>query len=60
MNRPRISPLLRLQFLGVLMLLGLGALAARLWWVQVARGAEWTARIRGSSEVNGAHPIDSR
>ena len=49
MNRPRISPLLRLQFLGLLMLLGLGALAARLWWVQVARGAEWTARIRGSS-----------
>ena len=42
MNRPRISPLLRLQFLGMLMLLGLGALAARLWWVQVARGAEWT------------------
>ena len=39
MNRPRISPLLRLQFLGLLMLLGLGALAARLWWLQVARGA---------------------
>src|SRR5947209_5468766 len=51
MNRPRISPLLRLQFLGVLMLLGLGALAARLWWVQVARGADWTARVRGSSEA---------
>jgi penicillin-binding protein 2 len=33
------------------MLLGLGALAVRLWWVQVARGAEWTARIRGSSEA---------
>ena len=40
MNRLRISPLLRLQFLGLLMLLGLGALAVRLWWVQVARGAE--------------------
>jgi penicillin-binding protein 2 len=51
MNRPRISPLLRLQFLGFLMLLGLGALGGRLWWVQVARGAEWTARIRGSSEA---------
>ena len=51
MNRPRLSPLLRLQFLGFLMLLGLGALAARLWWVQVARGAEWTARIRGGSEA---------
>src|SRR5947207_4422987 len=51
MIRPRLSPLLRLQFLGLLRLLGLGALAARLWWVQVARGAEWTARIRGSSEA---------
>lgn len=51
MNRPRLSPLLRLQFLGFLMLLGLGTLAARLWWVQVARGAEWTARIRGGSEA---------
>src|SRR5436189_2179337 len=51
MNRARLSPVLRLQFLGFLMLLGLGALAARLWWVQVARGAEWTARIRGSSEA---------
>ena len=51
MNRLRISPLLRLQFLGLLMLLGLGALAVRLWWVQVARGAAWTARIRGSSEA---------
>jgi len=40
-----------LQFLGFLMLLGLGALGGRLWWVQVARGAEWTARIRGSSEA---------
>ena len=30
---------------------GLGALLARLWWVQVARGTEWTARIRGSSEA---------
>src|SRR5213595_4173001 len=51
MNRQRISPVLRLQFLGLLMLFGLAALAARLWWVQVARGAEWTARIRGSSEA---------
>src|SRR5689334_5740479 len=51
MNRLRISPLLRLQFLGLLMLLGLGGLVVRLWWVQVARGAAWTARIRGSSEA---------
>ena len=33
------------------MLLGLGALVAKLWWEQVARGAEWTREIRGSSEV---------
>ncbi len=51
MNRRRLNPRLRLQALAFLMLLGLGALTARLWWVQVARGAEWTARIRGSSEV---------
>jgi penicillin-binding protein 2 len=51
MNRRRLSPRLRIQFLGLLMLLGMGALGLRLWWVQVARGAEWTARIRGSSEA---------
>jgi penicillin-binding protein 2 len=51
MNRRRLNPLLRLQFLALLMLMGLGALAVRLWWVQVARGSEWTARIRGSSEA---------
>src|ERR1044071_7183779 len=56
MNRLRISPLLRMQFLGLLMLLGLGALAVRLWWVQVARGAAWTARIRGSSEATVRSP----
>src|SRR3954467_11476108 len=51
MNRRRLNPRLRIQFLGLLMLLGLGVLGLRLWWVQVARGAEWTAKIRGSSEV---------
>jgi penicillin-binding protein 2 len=51
MNRRRLSPRLRLQFLGLLMLLGMGALALRLWWIQVAHGAEWTAQIRGSSQA---------
>src|ERR1700746_2992214 len=51
MNRRRLNPRLRIQFLGLLMLLGLSVLGFRLWWVQVARGAEWTARIRGSSEA---------
>jgi penicillin-binding protein 2 len=51
MNRRRLTPRLRLQALGLLMLLGLAALVLKLWWVQVAHGAEWTARVRGSSEV---------
>src|SRR3954463_7276320 len=51
MNRRRLNPRLRIQFLGLLMLAGLGVLGMRLWWVQVARGAEWTAKIRGSSEA---------
>lgn len=49
MNQRRSNPRLRIQFLGLVMLLGCGALCLRLWWVQVARGADWTARIRGSS-----------
>src|SRR3954469_19551885 len=51
MNKRRANPRLRIQFLGFCMLLGCTALGLRLWWVQVARGAEWTARIRGSSEA---------
>src|SRR4051812_31941537 len=51
MNRRRLNPRLRIQFLGLLMLVGIGLLSLRLWWVQVARGAEWTAKIRGSSEA---------
>ena len=51
MNQRRVNPRLRIQALAFLMLLGLGALGCRLWWVQVARGAEWTAKIRGSSEA---------
>ncbi len=51
MNRRPLSPRLRIQFLGVLMLLGMSALGLRLWWIQVAHGAEWTAQIRGSSRA---------
>src|SRR5712691_2942961 len=51
MNRRRLSPRLRIQFLGLLMLLGMTALGLRLWWIQVAHGAEWTAQIRGSSQA---------
>ncbi len=48
---PRFSFRWRLQFLGLLMLLGLGAILGKLWLVQVAHGPEWTAKIRGSSEA---------
>lgn len=51
MNLRRTKPTLRIQFLGLCMLLGLSALVSRLWWVQVARGKEWTARIQSSSEA---------
>src|SRR6266404_4141168 len=51
MNRRRLSPRLRIQFVGLLILLGMTALGLRLWWIQVAHGAEWTAQIRGSSQA---------
>ena len=51
MNKRRLTPRLRIQFVGFLMLLGMGALGLRLWWIQVAHGAEWTAQIRGSSQA---------
>jgi len=51
MNRRRVNPTWRLQFLALIMLLGLAALLGKLWLVQVAHGPEWTAKIRGSSEA---------
>ncbi len=51
MNLRRTKPIFRIQFLGFCMLLGLSALLLRLWWVQVARGKEWTARVQSSSEA---------
>jgi penicillin-binding protein 2 len=51
MNRRRVNPIWRLQFLALVMLLGLAALLGKLWLVQVAHGPEWTAKIRGSSEA---------
>jgi penicillin-binding protein 2 len=47
----RSKPTLRIQFLALCMLAGLSVLLLRLWWVQVARGYEWTARIQSSSEA---------
>src|SRR5437762_6599971 len=51
MSRRRINSRLRIQFLALLVLMGLGALGLRLWWIQVAHGAEWTAQLRGSSQA---------
>src|SRR5207245_10758240 len=51
MTRRRMSSRLRIQFLALLMLMGTGALGLRLWWIQVAHGAEWTAQLRGSSQA---------
>src|SRR2546429_1365825 len=51
MNRRRINSRLRIQFLSPLMLMGMGTLGLRLWWIQVAHGAEWTAQLRGSSQA---------
>src|SRR6195256_3115972 len=51
MNRRRLNPRLKIQVVGLLMLLGMAALSLRLWWIQVAHGAEWTSQIRGSSQA---------
>src|ERR671930_826479 len=51
MNRRRMTSRVRIQFLALLMLMGMGALGLKLWWIQVAHGQEWTAQIRGSSQA---------
>jgi penicillin-binding protein 2 len=51
MSRRRLNSRLRIQFLGLLILMGMCALGLKLWWIQVAHGAEWTAQLRGSSQV---------
>jgi penicillin-binding protein 2 len=50
-RRRRFTSRLRIQAVGLLMLLGMGALVGKLWWIQVAHGKEWTAQIRGSSQA---------
>src|SRR6267142_3205650 len=45
------DPRWRLQFLALLILVGLAALLGKLWRVQVVQGPEWSAKIRGSSEA---------
>ena len=50
MNRRRLSPRLRIQFVGLLMILGMAALGLRLWWIQVAHG---TLQVNGHSVNQG-------
>jgi penicillin-binding protein 2 len=47
----RPSTELRLIFLGFLIFCGLGALIAKLWWEQVARGEFWANKLAHRSEV---------
>lgn len=42
----------RILFLGLLMVVALGGITLRLWYVQIARGAEYTARIGNRSQVS--------
>src|ERR1041384_4217512 len=51
MKRSRLISRIRIQFLVLLMLVGLGPVGLKLWWIQVAHGAEWTSHLRGSSEA---------
>src|SRR5580704_138804 len=51
MSRRRINSRVRIQLLGLLMLMGMGALGLKLWWIQVAHGQEWTSQLRGSSQA---------
>ncbi len=44
-------PTFRILFLAGLILVGLGVLVARLWWLQVVRGDFYTSKVRGGSQV---------
>ena len=49
MKRSRYT--LRIFTVGIIMLIGVSILALRLWYVQIARGAEYTARIGNRTKV---------
>jgi penicillin-binding protein 2 len=51
MNKGSVASRIRIQFLALLMLLGISGLGLRLWWIQVAHGSEWTSQLRGSSQA---------
>ena len=60
MNRRRFSHRMRIQVLGLFMLLGLGAIVMRLWWVQVAQGAGMDGEDPRQLGCDRAHPIGAR
>ncbi|MGB7839572.1 MAG: hypothetical protein WBL40_15830, partial [Terrimicrobiaceae bacterium] len=41
----------RIYFLGAIILLAISALVFRLWYVQIARGAEYTAKVASGSRI---------
>jgi penicillin-binding protein 2 len=51
MSRRRMTSRVRIQLIALLMLMGMGTLGLKLWWIQVAHGQEWTAQLRGSSQA---------
>lgn len=46
---PRIE--MRVHFLGFIFLVAIAALVAKLWWLQVARGSYYSAKLGNTSEV---------
>ncbi len=46
------TPIFRILTLAVITILCLGAIVARLWWVQIARGDYYTAKVQGGSRVS--------
>lgn len=44
-------PTFRILFVAVLVVVGLGVLIGRLWWLQVVRGDYYTSKVKGGSQV---------
>jgi len=51
MTRRRVRIELRIHVLALLFVLAISGIIARLWWVQVAHGALWSAKIGSRSQV---------
>ncbi len=49
--RRRVRIEVRIHILALLILCGIGGIIARLWWVQVAHGALWSAKIGSRTQV---------